>query len=254
MSSHIKNKVSCLLCRSEVSVNNLQIHYNSKQCQSGGKASNIGQIKKFEKICIHCGEHTTNKRHESLCKMNINRQTPCNQFIDKNNIKTEYIVSRETREKQSVAGTGRKNSEQNIKNISIAMQKAVLDHPDSYRGTYNRGNVKELICSNGFKVLGSWEQLFVEFCISNNITIKQPEIPFAYEFEGTRSYFPDFYLPDTDVYIEVKGMQKDKDLAKWNSLINTHSKELVVITKTAINLIKKNKFTLDSIADFKYSI
>lgn len=39
---------------------------------------------------------------------------------------------------------------------------------------------------------------------------------FPYVFEGKlKNYYPDFYLVDEDVYVEVKGYQTERDLAKW---------------------------------------
>ena len=89
--------------------------------------------------------------------------------------------------------------------MRVAMQKAVKDYPDSYAGGYNRGRVKTVTCSNGFVVIGKWEQTFVEFCISNDIEIHQPNTGFSYEWNGSRTYFPDFYLPQLDQWIEIKG-------------------------------------------------
>lgn len=40
---------------------------------------------------------------------------------------------------------------------------------------------------------------------------------FDYIFENKkRKYTPDFYLSDTDEYIEIKGYETDKDRAKWS--------------------------------------
>lgn len=33
-------------------------------------------------------------------------------------------------------------------------------------------------------------------------------------------YTPDFYLPDLDLYIEVKGYETDKDRSKWSQFTN----------------------------------
>lgn len=42
------------------------------------------------------------------------------------------------------------------------------------------------------------------------------EESFAYIFEGKeRKYTPDFYLVDSDEYVEIKGYKTDKDAAKW---------------------------------------
>ena len=46
----------------------------------------------------------------------------------------------------------------------------------------------------------------------------RPKRRFPYRFEGkTRHYNPDFYLPETDEWIEIKGYPTDKDFAKWDA-------------------------------------
>lgn len=32
---------------------------------------------------------------------------------------------------------------------------------------------------------------------------------------GDRTYYPDFYLPQDDLFIEVKGYETERDRAKW---------------------------------------
>jgi len=45
--------------------------------------------------------------------------------------------------------------------------------------------------------------------------------PYPAEYGRIRSYTPDFYLPNTDTYLEVKGVFREKDLYKVNSVIAT---------------------------------
>ena len=255
--------VSCLLCKSEVSTSNLKTHYNSKQCLAGGKVSDKFQVKRDKqpktiksKECRYCFRicHSFGGlgKHEASCQQNSNRKQQYNKYSKAKSRGEIATTSDDTRHKLSIAGTGRKHSEQEIKNISIGMKRAVKNKPDSFRGTYNRGNVKKFVCSNGFTVLGSWEKLFVEFCLENNLKIEQPIIPFSYEFEGTRVYFPDFFLSELKMYIEVKGMQTDRDLAKWDAITNIHKLDLIVIEKTAIRSITRNEFTPSSLSNFRY--
>ena len=50
----------------------------------------------------------------------------------------------------------------------------------------------------------------------NNINWERCSESFKYNFEGfTKRYIPDFYLPDSDKYIEIKGFETKKDRAKW---------------------------------------
>ena len=54
---------------------------------------------------------------------------------------------------------------------------------------------------------------------------------FEYNFENkVRHYTPDFYLTDSDTYIEIKGFKTEKDDAKWKQF----SKKLIVLTKAEL--------------------
>ena len=73
----------------------------------------------------------------------------------------------------------------------------------------------------GIYCASSWELAFVIFCLNNNIEIKRNDKGFEYWFENTKhKYYPDFYLPEVDQYIEIKGYEpKDKIIKnqeKWN--------------------------------------
>ena len=51
--------------------------------------------------------------------------------------------------------------------------------------------------------------------------------------EGSiRNYFPDFYLPDFDVYIEVKGYWTSKTKQKMNSVIERNKQVSIVILES----------------------
>lgn len=246
--------LSCLLCRSEVTTNNFNKHYNSKQCIAGGKLGNIKQTKrdgskqgKFKKHCSFCSILTTNKRHESLCDLNPNKQTPLNQFSHAKLIGIPYTIRQDTLDKLKLCNVGRICTNDQRENISNSMKIAVRLYPDSYRGRYNRGTVKEFICTNGFSVLGTWEYSFVEFCIINNIEIEQPKYSYSYEYDGIRSYFPDFFLPKFNSYVEVKGVKIEKDISKWDSLTKIHKKNLVIVDKRIIKDVKNNSTSIEYI-------
>lgn len=49
------------------------------------------------------------------------------------------------------------------------------------------------------------------------------------------TYCPDFYLPDFDIYIEVKGYETDLDRCKWSQFKN----KLLILKKQEIVLINK---------------
>lgn len=89
-----------------------------------------------------------------------------------------------------------------------------------------------------FTVDGSWELEFCKWADENNILYERNQDRFDYLFEGIdRKYKPDFKLNDT-LYIEIKGYQTEKDLAKWQYF--PHS--LIVLKRSQIDRIKKRTF------------
>ncbi|NDG30463.1 hypothetical protein EB118_10385 [bacterium] len=151
-----------------------------------------------------------------------------------------YILKDETRKKFS-DNTKKKNNErwskeENKKKQSESMKKAVEKYPESYTSS-NRGRTKQIIF-DGVKFQGRWELEFYQYCKNNNIIIERSNEYFEYEWNGTRKYFPDFYLPETETYVEVKGYETDRDRAKWNQF----PKKLLVIKKKEISDIRKNCF------------
>jgi hypothetical protein len=64
---------------------------------------------------------------------------------------------------------------------------------------------------------GSWELKYAQWLDSNNIKWERNKSSFPYIFQDkTRKYTPDFYLPETDEYVEIKGYKTAKDEAKWS--------------------------------------
>lgn len=58
----------------------------------------------------------------------------------------------------------------------------------------------------GFKCDSTYELAFLIYCLDNNILIERNKKSFDYEYKGkTYKYYPDFYLPETNTYVELKG-------------------------------------------------
>lgn len=63
---------------------------------------------------------------------------------------------------------------------------------------------------------GSYEIFYAKYLDYNNIKWEQNLKPFNYIWnDNEHKYYPDFYLVESDEYIETKGYKTDKDLAKW---------------------------------------
>lgn len=137
------------------------------------------------------------KNHEIRCPSNPNRVVQIPKDL------TNIILANKTKIW---------SAEQRAKH-SVSMKRAVLENQNSYSSS-NRGRTKQ-IEKHGLKFQGNWELIYYEWCLKENIKIVRCEERFPYEWKGIRSYNPDFYLPDQDLYIEVKGYETDRDRAKW---------------------------------------
>jgi predicted nuclease of restriction endonuclease-like RecB superfamily len=76
--------------------------------------------------------------------------------------------------------------------------------------------------------------------------IRNPSIKLKYITRGrrARNYIPDFYLPDHDVYIEVKGYWTEAARHKMKDVLTRHNVKIIVLE----SLEAISTFTIDSSA------
>jgi hypothetical protein len=211
------------------------------------------------KLCKNANSH---RNHERLCKLNPDRQyiksagfakyneqlnlgerTGTNQYIKAKEMGIpKPIVSQETRNKISNSSKiAAKNywNDKTRKQRSDIMKRVVRENPDSYSSKNVCGRTKKIIY-NGFELNGSWELIVAKWLDDNNINWTNKITPFTYIWNGNdHLYFPDFYLPDYDRYIEVKGYERERDRHKWKVVPN-----LVIIKQKEIKLIKQDLYPL----------
>lgn len=200
-------------------------------------------------ICQFCSKPAkslnSKVQHEIRCKENPNsiKVKPSYGMLGKkgaNQYTYGAIMSPQTKNKISKSTTAQNTKrwsdpENKIKH-SIAMKKAVEKNPESY-STANRGRTKQIII-DGIKLQGQWEVDFYNWAKAQGLNPKRPTESFPYEWNGTRSYFPDFYIESLDMYIEVKGYETDRDRAKWL----TFPKKLCIIKEAEIKQIRQGCF------------
>lgn len=212
-------------------------------------------------ICKYCDKICKNpnslRNHERLCNSNPNKQHLISSFIaynekiKKNEIVKKYKnhfdkakklglpipeVSEKTKQKLSKHSTNRKWTEDQKKKHSEIMKKVVEINPESYSKNNVVGRVKN-IEYNGVNLKGSWEFIVAKWLDENKIIWEYESKFFIYEWNGEKKYFPDFYLPEYDLFLEVKGYITDRDINKWKKISN-----LIVLKKNNILDIVKNKF------------
>lgn len=215
--------------------------------------------------CKYCNKECKNKnslaQHEIRCQLNPNKLVIQSNFIEYNEklrlglvTKTntnQYVkaknlglpkpeISEETKEKFAKVWRGRKHTEEVKQKISASMKKVVRDRPESYSASNVNGRVKK-VEYNGIVFDSSWEVIVAKFLDDNNIIWERPKNGFEYIWENDiHLYYPDFYIPSMDLYIEVKGYKRDRDEYKWKSIDN-----LIVIKRKEINAINKGLYVLD---------
>ncbi len=199
--------------------------------------------------CQYCGKLYKTKvslrQHEIRCKENPDKikvkpsygmlgkeGKGSNQFLKAERLnQPKPVVSEETRKKISEASKKRVWTTEQKSNHSKSMLKAVEDYPESYSVNNIIGRVKQ-IEYRGILLKGNWEVKTAEWLDFNKIEWQYEHCSYPYIFEGKeRRYFPDFYLPEYDSYLEVKGFETEQDRAKWNQL----TANLVVIDKKVVD-------------------
>jgi len=221
--------------------------------------------------CKYCNKECKNNnsvaQHEIRCKLNINKidvksnfilynekvknnqiiKENTNQYTKAKNLGNEIpVISDETRMKLSDAGKKQIWTQARRNNHSIAMIEATIKYPDSYSANNVCGRTK-LIDSidsynNKTKLNGSWEfyvSILLNYLNINWTNIIEEKIYYIWE-NKKRIYYPDFYLPDFDLYIEVKGYERPRDLEKWKVIQN----RLLIFKKQDIDIIKKDLYLL----------
>lgn len=123
------------------------------------------------------------------------------------------------------ANKHKKWTEEKRKEHGTIMQEVVKKVPEKYLGIYKCGRVKtyEGVDSFGKKCyfIGTWEKTISELLTEVGINWQREPQSFEYNYlDTTHLYYPDFYLPDYDCFIEVKGIETEKDYIKWKVVPN----------------------------------
>ena len=214
----------------------------------------------MEYVCRYCGRICKNdnslRNHERLCKENPDRQILVSNFIKWNEYRSRkhlqkvsnqylkaketgdiYLVSDETRKRISDSAKGRVHTEEHKERLSKIMKGIAKDNPN-YSFSKNKYFKKEII--DGFRMDSSWESIFANYLNQHNIKWIKNKKSFRYIFENEEhSYYPDFYLEDFNLYIEIKGRETEKDKAKYKSV-----KDLIVLKQNDIKKIKTGEFDI----------
>jgi hypothetical protein len=241
------NKICCASCRNEFTVSAFSNHIGSKACAKGIKHSNTSPITN----CPHCDIDVSNMtasqkaNHVRWCKENPkheeyienakNNSIKCNETMTEESITAIRIGISKAHKEGKYKGSAKKSAETRRKNgsdkhteqskekIRIAALNSKHQRVSKKSHPFTDKNGRTFIFDS------TWEDFLALRLDELDIRWERPE-PIEYELDGkTRNYFPDFYLPDHDLYLDPK-----------NEYCRKVQKEKLDIVSTMINLIILN--------------
>lgn len=205
---------------------NGEINYWKKLSSGVAKIDN-------ETICRFCQKQCKNansqRNHSRLCKSNPTRQQT---FLETNKndprikskkYKNQYVRARELglppptisdETKQKLSEASRNRTPEQIEKQTIKSSETITKK--LHKGEWHTFKDCPNYHYNGYTLNGSWELKYAQYLDKKNISWKRCDQSFPYTFEGrTHRYTPDFYLIESDEYVEIKGYKTKKDEAKW---------------------------------------
>lgn len=197
-----------MLCKQVISVCNLNKHYNSKNCNKGVKCTGKGKYDNLI-ICPHCSKNKCEDSNVSFaqhiirCKNNSSRiKVPTKGKVSYKKGRTKetdiFILKQsETLKKNYKLGliNKRKFDDAAREQLSILAKERNLG---GYRPHPNKGRKYKDIWFDS-----EWEIKVAISLDENNILWERPKKGFIWTNEGNK-YYPDFYLPKYDIYLDPK--------------------------------------------------
>jgi hypothetical protein len=187
-------------------------------------------------VCKYCSKKCKNKnalaQHEIRCKNNPNRILSyfetnqadviakkrlcggCNQYTKAKQLGLpKPVCSPETRKKLSQNNKAR--SREFLKQMGLKVSKTVQEKVRN--NEWHTSLAKRMHYTyKGCDLHGTWELAYAKWLDEHNIKWKRNKDQFDYFYNGAyHKYTPDFYLIESNEYIEIKGYETDKDHSKW---------------------------------------
>lgn len=211
----------CPVCKKQVSLFAFNRHIKMHT-----KKEYVAPTEFISGNCQYCNKEYFNKiglgNHETRCPKNPNRR------IQK--------LTEHGRQRTIAANKRRVYTDEYREKISAIMKQAVEKAPESYTSA-NRGRTKQIIYK-GIKFQGQWELDFYKWAESEGLDIVRSTKGFKYNWNGERTYYPDFYIASKNLYVEVKGYETDRDRSKWLQF----PEKLCIIKESQIKQIRNNTF------------
>ena len=171
--------------------------------------------------------------HKENFKKSIFKKYGSNSYLTsdefKIRLKEEYGVSH-TSQIQSIQ---KKGEDTCFKNYGV---KHNAQNEEMFKRTQLSGFKLKIHKETGLSYRGTFEKNFLDFCFSKNIQVKNA-ISIRYLFENKEKvYFPDFYLNEKNLIIEIKSnyyfeKYKEKNLAKQKACLEQGYNFIFIIDK-----------------------
>lgn len=203
-----KNVVCCLSCKSTISVNNLAKHQNSKRCKSG--LPPLVPVTECPHCRINSSEIKNMGSHIKWCKSNPN--------VDKYKLMLAYTRDQITASSRKKQGQSIKQKHLNGDYSHLYGRTTFTEHTQSTKDLISQkariSNHQrkckfshQYIDKNGREFIfdSSWEDALADRLDDLDIVWTRPA-PITYTdlFGKLRKYYPDFYLPVYDLYLDPK--------------------------------------------------
>ena len=186
---------SCPICRKEFETGpkhggHISSHNRKPRPKTSSKKENVGTPRN----CQYCGKEFGSRSigaHVIGCKLNPRFES--------------------YQKRRSQSAKNRRYSQEYREKMSETIMKKV--EKGTWHLSFSKSRTHEY---KGVKLHGLWEVKFAMNLDDKNVEWRRPTEKFPYEFEGkTRNYTPDFWVPEIDSYVEIKGYTTPKDEAKW---------------------------------------
>lgn len=271
---YLSPSVSCILCREVKSAMGIFSHFigahgteeekKKFSGKGGGRKQNSSKSKQKAmnkrnvysenpKLCSVCGNpHKYESRKNKFCSRSCGAKHG-NETRDK----SMYEKLSNTLKSLNLEPANKHGAKCNIFQCKICLNffpggktRKVCNNKDcryknlsGRRGGYRQNSTKRTQCVyNGIKLDSGAEKSFATLLDAHNIKwSKNISIKFAYTDKAgkKRNYYPDFYLSEYDLWVEIKGKyyyDEHNDPIKWKTLQNVHKKSLEIIWSTDIKL------------------
>lgn len=224
-------KTECKKCGKFITNNNYKKHVKSCSDKKSIKIEKIWIQSDGKYKCPHCNKcfthkgigthiwrmHGSGKKHQPTLGKKAWNKGLTNETDNRVNSISKKVSKTMKRQFEEGKRTPSKMSKEKLEILSKRMSEN------------NPGGKSKWYEVSGKKVQGKWERNFALYCNENNIKWERCK-PWKYiRDKKIKNYTPDFYLPEKDLFIEIKGYWWGNDKEKMELVIEQHKDKNIII-------------------------